>query len=90
MKNLDINGMELIGKIIIIAIGIGGIVLLLLLMAAACELMAETYRETHRDEFRNDNYYDDDDCDDDDGYHNPYFTIKKIDGQSSNNYLDKM
>ena len=65
--------MELVGKIVIIIIGVVAIGLLLLVMAGACDLMAKTYRETHKEDFHDNDYYDDED----DDYTNPYFTIEK-------------
>ena len=66
---------NIIGKIVIIIIGVVAIGLLLLMMAGACDLMAKTYRETHKEDFCYNDYYDDED----DDYNNPYYTIKKYD-----------
>lgn len=66
--------MELVGKIVIISIGVIGLLLLLLLMAAACELMANIYAETHKDALDNENDY----YDDDDDYESPFYKIYEI------------
>lgn len=46
--------MELMGKIFIVTLGIASVVGLLLLLAGACDIIANAFRETHKEYFADD------------------------------------
>lgn len=66
--------MELVEKIVIISTGVTSLLLYLLLIVGACELMANIYTETHKDELNNENDY----YDDDDDYESPFYKIYEV------------
>ena len=59
--------MELIGKIVIVTLGIASVAGMLLLLAGACEIIANELRETREEEFTDDQ---DHDSDNEDNYAN--------------------